>query len=406
MATLDRRTFVKGLGVAAGALLSRTAAAQETYRIGLVVPGGARLEVGERIAFGVRLGLDEANVMAGLFGKRLELLQEVADGAEAVLSVGRRLVRQERAIGLVGGADEASAEALRDAAQQGDALFLNVGASASRLRGSRCHRHAFHVEASLAMYVGAVQQWLLEQRKLTRWALVTSDSSLGRDIGQVATAFLARRGRAPLATEQVPGGTQDWNPLLKRLGGLGPDAVFVGLEESDLPIFLRGYRSAGLTFQLAGAGVDPSALSAGDPADLAGVWPVLWHHELQRFSARELNSRFRRRFGRPLEGRSWAAWAAVKLLGEAIVRTGSGDLAGLLRFLESAPPFDGHKGRPLTFRDWDHQLRQPMYLVTPRKPEPGREPWKGFEVVAEVPARGDLDAIGEPKGESRCRFDG
>jgi len=402
---LDRRTFVKTLGLLTSALLARAASAQETYRIGLVVPDAGRREVGRVIALGAQLGLDEANVMAGLFGKRLDLVQEVAHGSEAVRSAASRLIRQERVVALLGGADGTSAEALRDAVKQGEAFFFNVGAVDNRLRGARCHRYAFHVEASLAMYVGTVGQWLLEQRKLPGWAVVASDSSVGREIGQAAAAFLARRGRAPLATESVPIGITDWGPLLQRVRGLNPDAVVVGLEAPDLPGFLREYRATGLPFQLTGVAADLSTLLASNPADLAGVWPVVWHHELGRFSARELNSRFRRRFGRPLDGRSWAAWAAVKFVGEAIVRTGTGDLARLLRFLESAPPFDGHKGRPLTFREWDHQLRQPMYLVAPRKPEQGRDAWKAFEVVAEVPARGDPDLIGEPKAESRCRFE-
>jgi len=218
---------------------------------------------------------------------------------------------------------------------------------------------------------------------------------------------LARRGRTAIATERVTLGTGDWNPLFQRLLRLTPEVVFVGLETSDLLVFLRQYRAAGLPFELAGTAPEPSALLAAPPEDVSGIWPVLWHHELERFSARELNSRFRRRFGRPLEGRSWAAWAAVKLLGEAIVRTGTADLPGLLKFLEGAPPFDGHKGRALTFREWDHQLRQPLYLMAPRKKGEAGRRWGSFELVAEVPARGDLDMdmIGEPRGESRCRFE-
>ena len=94
------------------------------------------------------------------------------------------------------------------------------------------------------------------------------------------------------------------------------------------------------------------------------------------------------------------------LFRSAIVRIEGADLQGLLKYLEGAPPFDGHKGRPLTFREWDHQLRQPMYLVTPRRKGQGEGRWGSVEVVAEVPTRGDLDVIGEPKGESPCRFAG
>ena len=43
------------------------------------------------------------------------------------------------------------------------------------------------------------------------------------------------------------------------------------------------------------------------------------------------------------------------------------DGAALAAFMEGAPPFDGHKGEALTFRRWDHQLRQPLYVAGPRK---------------------------------------
>lgn len=405
MRALGRRKFIEGLALLSGLFLPRAMAAEVSYRLGLVIPDETLKESGRLIALGAQLGLEEANVLASLFGKRFQLVREVADSPQAVLAAGLRLIRQERVVALIGGVDDASADALRDAAQQGHVLFFNVGATFDRLRGMRCHRHTFHVEASLAMYVGAVGQWLLEQQKLVRWVLVTSESPLGREVEQAVVAFLARRGRTAMAVERVPLDRDDWNGLLQRLRGLTPQVVFVGLEMSALLPFLRQYRASGLPFQLAGTAPEPSALLAAAPEDVSGIWPVLWHHELERFSARELNSRFRRRFGRPLDGRGWAAWAAAKLLGEAIVRTGTADLPGLLNFLESAPPFDGHKGRALTFREWDHQLRQPMYLITPRKTGQAEGRWGSFEVVAEVPARGDLDIIGEPKGESRCRFE-
>src|SRR5438874_1172694 len=81
--------------------------------------------------------------LATLFGKRLELIPEPAATPEAALTLGLRLVRQEGAVALVGGADDGSAEALRDAAEQAGALFFNVGALSDRLRGERCHRWTF-----------------------------------------------------------------------------------------------------------------------------------------------------------------------------------------------------------------------------------------------------------------------
>jgi hypothetical protein len=99
---------------------------------------------------------------------------------------------------------------------------------------------------------------------------------------------------------------------------------------------------------------------------------------------------------------SWAAWAAVKLVGEAVVRAEVSTPATLVTFLESAPPFDGHKGTALVFRAWDHQLRQPLYVLGPRR----REEISGrrglFAVVGET-GEAALDGLGTTAGESRCR---
>ena len=99
------------------------------------------------------------------------------------------------------------------------------------------------------------------------------------------------------------------------------------------------------------------------------------------------------------------------MLGEAVIRTGSSDHREVVSFFESAPPFDGHKGSPLTFREWDHQLRQPMYLVAPRKQAQGKARWDVLEAVGEVPlpeARGaaePLDSLGATQEESNCKLE-
>jgi branched-chain amino acid transport system substrate-binding protein len=397
---LDRRALLKGLAVLAGAAGPRVAWAQASVRLGLVVVAGP---MAESMVNGTELGLADANALANLFGKQIELLKETTSSPEEALAAGLRLTRQERLLALIGGGDDLSAEALSDAARQGGALFFNVGASSDRLRGDRCHRQTFHVHPSLAMQVGAAGVWLIEERKLTRWALVTNDSPLGREVEEATVAFLTRRGATLLFRERLALGTTDWQPLLQRFRSVAPNVVLAGLDQTDLLGFVRQYRAAGLSAELAGVAPNPRVLFSADPDELAGVWPLVWHHELERFSARELNSKYRRRVKAPLDGLAWAAWAAVKLFGEAVVRGGAADAAGVLKFIEEAPPFDGHKGRPLTFREWDHQLRQPMYLARPR----GKEQVAGrvgvLEVIAEVP-KGDLDAIGPPRAESRCRF--
>jgi ABC-type branched-subunit amino acid transport system substrate-binding protein len=150
------------------------------------------------------------------------------------------------------------------------------------------------------------------------------------------------------------------------------------------------------------------ALAARGDDALQATEAVLWHPSLERFGAAQLNDRFRARFGAPMDGAAWAGWMAVKVLWEASLRARTTEGAGIRAYLaRESTQFDGHKGWPLSFRAWDRQLRQPLYLVAPAE--------GGTRVVAEVPARrgGDespsrelLDRLGGDAAASACRTEG
>ena len=138
----------------------------------------------------------------------------------------------------------------------------------------------------------------------------------------------------------------------------------------------------------------------------ANAEAVAWDPSLTRFGADTLNERFRARFSRPMTAEAWLGWFAVKVLWESSLRARSTDSKMLMQYMaRDGTQFDGHKGRPLSFRAWDHQLRQPIYLVT--KDERG-----STKVVAEVPtadspeetSRETLDRLGTPASRSACRM--
>jgi hypothetical protein len=234
----------------------------------------------------------------------------------------------------------------------------------------------------VSMAVDALIQWVANQQRLTRWA-VEGDGS-------------ARAVEAEAAARRAVG----------RIGGslVDPAAaemhLLAGADDAVRSALARA-RAEGRGERVAGIGGDvPLALG---PDEAAGLWVMGWHPDLERFSARELNARFRRRFTVPLTETSWAAWAALKLVGEAVVRGNATGTTAVVTFLESAPPFDGHKGSALTFRRWDHQLRQPLYVVAPRRREEVGGRRGPFAVLADVPGA-DLDTIGTSATESRCRL--
>ncbi len=374
---IGRRAFLGSLAAAGWTSLApRAARAEDVFTVGVVLPADS--EKATELSRGAALGLDDANALATLFGKRLRLETEAAraDGQP-----GRALARAG-ALAIVGGVGPGGGEALLQAATDATTV-LNVGAPDDRLRNEGCERRAFHLMPSVAMYADALTQVLIEQRKLTRWSVTADGSPRGAEIEAAARRSVARRGGT------VTGDAVAADVLLLAVDDRGVDAgVARAIAEGRRPDRIAGVGEAGTRLPTERA---------------AGLWAVGWHYELERFSARELNGRFRRRWNAPMTEISWAAWAALKLVGEAVVRVGAGDGAAVAAFLESAPPFDGHKGEALTFRRWDHQLRQPLYVAGPRKREDIGGVLGPFAVLADVGGR-NLDALGTAMADSRCRF--
>lgn len=130
---------------------------------------------------------------------------------------------------------------------------------------------------------------------------------------------------------------------------------------------------------------------------LSGMVADGWNWAWERYGAPQLNNQFMRKNDRPMTDYDWAAWIAVKIIGEAIARTGSNEFGALSNYIRGDEiVIDGFKGFPLSFRPWNGQLRQPVFVTTTN--------W----VVARAPLEGflhqsnNLDTIGLDAVETRC----
>jgi ABC transporter substrate binding protein (PQQ-dependent alcohol dehydrogenase system) len=131
---------------------------------------------------------------------------------------------------------------------------------------------------------------------------------------------------------------------------------------------------------------------------------VAWDASLTRFGADTLNQRFEARYRQPMTDDAWTGWLAVKMLWEAALRarTSEPDVVGAVLTRESTR-FDGHKGRALSFRSWDHQLRQPVYVLIggsggPRTVEVPVAPNTSASSTAQ------LDELGVSSERTSCRW--
>jgi len=262
---------------------------------------------------------------------------------------------------------------------------------------------------------------------LSRWATLSSPAIRLRIGFLDAETDAARRQRQgfELGVEearhaaQLFGGTIETRIIAEQSSDTRDLTAVIGGEEPTRCIaWFRRAASEGFLFMNVGCTNDdvrgrecsrsafhviPSDAMYRDARAMAGNTsgePTAWSASLSRFGADTLNQRFQNRFNQPMTADAWAAWLAVKILWESALRQRSGDAQALARFLErDSTQFDGHKGQPLSFRPWDHQLRQPVYAIA------------GGQAVKELPdaspessVRDALDRLGPGPTSTPCRF--
>ncbi|TAL51383.1 MAG: branched-chain amino acid ABC transporter substrate-binding protein, partial [Methylovulum sp.] len=134
-------------------------------------------------------------------------------------------------------------------------------------------------------------------------------------------------------------------------------------------------------------------------AGTQGLTATGWHRTHEQWGAVQIQNRFKDQAGRWMEEQDYAAYLAVRAVGEAATRVGSNELPAIKDYLFSEKlALQGYKGNPLSFRAWDGQLRQPVLLAAPRS------------LVAVAPIEGflhpktELDTLGYDQPESHCQW--
>lgn len=331
---------------------------------------------------GAEMGIGDIRPFERRAGVSFELAAERAGDAGALAAAARRLAESGAAFILLDAPADAVAKAA-EATRGLGAVLINVSSPDDSLRNEACAPHLLHTAPSRRMLSDALVQHMVDRKwqgvlvlqgplpedAATVAAFRESARTFGLDIEDAREFVLSNDPRA-----------RDRNDLDLLSGQASYEAVFVADADRE---FARAV---------------PYAVRRPAPVTgAAGLSPVAWHWSYLRHGAPQVHGRFERRVGRRMEAADWSSWVAVRAIGEAVVRTGATDAAALLAYLVG-PDFrlDGSKGPGLTFRPWNGQLRQPVFLAT------------GDWVAQVAPVPGfvhrtdDLDTLGADERASAC----
>ncbi len=339
---------------------------------------------------GARLAIDDDNTTGRFAGQQFALAEElVAEDGDVVGALRKLLDRQIRFI--VTDLPEATLLAAADLPEAKEATILNAGAADDDLRAEKCHANLLHTVPSRAMLADALVEYLL----LKQWRNIFL--VVGPGEGDRAYAAAVRRAVGKFHARLVADKPWTYEPGARRSDtghyaiaaevarftqGVSYDVLIVADEEDAFGDYLSY------------ATFDPRLV-----AGTQGLIAAAWARPHQEWGAAQLQDRFLRLAKRWMTERDYAAWLAVRAVGEAATRTQSLDPAAIAAYMRGDKfQLGGYKGQALSFRPWDGQMRQAILLYQPRalvsvSPQPGF-----LHQVSE------LDTLGIDRPETKCRL--
>ncbi len=404
-----REALKKGAALGAAATLGFPAivrAQADTIKLGHLTPRTGFLgQLGDYGFKAASMAVDEINAAGGLLGRKVELIAEDSVNPQTAVSKAQKLAEREKVLALIGEINSASALAIAEQALRYKLPFFNTGANSDALRGKNCNRYMFHIEGCNTMYTKTIGTWQKAENKIkgAKWYMLTADYAFGHDLFRVSSRFLKENGGELINNDMVPTNTADYSAYILKIRQAKPDLVYINLAGVDQTTFLKQYKEYNLPYPLAGGVMDTIPFWAAGIESISGHWQSLWFHGLNVPSAQAFTKRFLDKNGFPPDNQAWGDYVGVKIMAQTIAETKSTDPPKFIEYLEKGASFDILKARAGTFRNWDHQLLQEMYVVKVKDKAAMKDKWDIFEIVRPVPAAGEsLELIQPTKEENGC----
>ncbi|HEX2146218.1 MAG TPA: ABC transporter substrate-binding protein, partial [Pseudorhizobium sp.] len=245
---------------------------------------------------------------------------------------------------------------ITDLARDRGVLIFNVGATDDRLREEGCHPSVFHTAPTRSMLADGLAQYLV-WKQWRRWVLIHGsherDKLFADALRRAAERF---GGEILLEKEFTDTGT-----------ARRTDSGVVQIQR-QMPVFTQDFPEHDVVLvadesEVFGTYVPYRTWTPRPVAGTAGLVPSAWHPASEQWGGTQIQNRFAKANGRRMLWKDMAAWTAVRTVGEAVTRTQTADAGKTAEFLRS-PHFAiaAFKGQKLTFRNWNGQLRQPIFL--------------------------------------------
>lgn len=270
------------------------------------------------------------------------------------------------------------------------ALVLNATAGDPALRDTECRANLLHVAPSDLMIADAVVQFAM-WKQWRRIFLIQGSNPADRALGDAYQRAITKFG-AQLVEERE----------FEDTGGSRRTDTGHVLVQRQMPLFTQGAAEHDLVIAADASDVFGLYLPfhSWTPRPVmgsGGLRPVTFHPAHEAWGATQFQRRFEALSGRYVQEADYQVWLALRVIGEAVVRSNSAEPAILRDYILSADfELAAFKGRGVSFRSWNGQMRQPI-LLTDSKLTVSVSPQDGY-----LHQRSTLDTLGLDQPETNC----
>jgi len=335
---------------------------------------------------GAELGIDDDNTTGEFTGQQFNLKTFIAPLKGAVTETFNKEISSKFQYVVVN-LPAVQLNQLSDLPAAKQMLLFDVATVDDALRNEQCRRNVLHLLPSRAMRADALAQYMMKKR-WTKWFLIIGQAQEDRLFADAIKRSAKRFGMNIVAEKT-------WEHTYDARRTIQSDVAVFTQTDDDYDVLVVADEQGQF-----GDYLDYRTWIPRPVIGTQGLIATPWHKTHEQWGAVQIQNRFKEKAGRWMEEPDYAAYLAVRAIGEAATRTNANKLNTVKDYmLSDAFALNGYTGNPLSFRSWDGQLRQPVLLAAPRS------------LVAVAPIEGflhpktELDTLGYDQPESQCKWD-
>ena len=340
---------------------------------------------------GSRMGIKDNNTTGKFTNQNFELIEQNINPNESAKEIFEKFRKDKYKFFILNVSKDDFNKILSSDLLE-DALLINTSLKDNDLRNEKCNKQILHTAPSYRMLSDALIQFL-KKKNWTKLLLISGVNERDKQFADSIKVSSKRFG-LKIINEKV----WDFNHDFRRTADL------------EVVKFTQGEKYEVLVLADEGNTFGDSGNSFGDyipyrtwkPTIVVGgevLKPTSWHFAHEQWGGNQMQSRFLKDSKRLMTDIDFNSWVGVRAIGEAITRTKSLDSKIILdKIMDEKFNLAAYKGKPVSFRKWNGQLRQPILLVTPRALV-SVSPQTGF-----VHPKTELDTLGIDQPDTKCRF--